>query len=181
ARLVVRDGEIVNVRYSLPDTSADSAPLERAPFQTLALGDLRLDLDIDGTRVRTGSIDADVFAERGLTFDLALRVAGAELVAHRDDAVDEDVLCGLDLRLRYAPEQLLIRRLSLLALADLDPNPGTRGDCQRMGEADLGRVALRMSQLRVTARGGEERALTAIDARVCLRGAGPRATLHARP
>lgn len=173
ARLVVRDGEVVNVRYSLPDTSADAAPLERAPFQTLALGDLRLDLDIDGTRVVAGPIDADVFAERGLTFDLALRVAGAELIAHRGDAVDEDVLCGLDLRLRYAPEQLLIRRLSLLALADLDPSPGTRGDCQRDGEAELGRVALRMSQLRVTPREEREDELPAIEGRIFARGPGP--------
>src|SRR5690606_29389995 len=55
----------------------------------------------------------------------------------------------LELRLRYEPKALLVRRLSLLALADLDPAPNSRGDCARSGEDDPSRVALRLSQLRV--------------------------------
>lgn len=154
ARLVVRDGKVTNVRYALPESDGDAPTLERAPFQTLALSDLRVDLDIDGTQVRAGPIDADVFAERGLVFDVALRVAGADITRQREDALEEDVLCGLDLRVRYEPEQILVRRLSLLGLADLDPAPATRGDCQRSGEQDPSRVALRLSQWSVRPQAG---------------------------
>jgi translocation and assembly module TamB len=153
-QLVVRDGKVTNVDYVLPEPAGDSAPLERAPFQTLALSDLRLDLDLDGTRVTTGPIDADVFAEAGPTFDVALRVSSAELSRERGSAVDEDVLCGLELRARYEPTQVLVRRLSLLGIADLDPARGSRGDCHSSGEQDPRRVAVRLSQLRVETAGG---------------------------
>lgn len=149
ARLVLREGKLVNVDYVLPEPASDSGPLERAPFQTLALSDLRLDVDLDGTRVVTGPIDADVFAEPGPAFDVTLRVSSAEFSRERGTAADEDVLCGLELRARYEPEQVLVRRLSLLGIADLDPARGSRGDCQTSSEEDPGRVAVRLSQVRI--------------------------------
>lgn len=176
ARLVVREGVVRNVDYRLPETK-ESPELERAPFKSLSVSDLRLDLDVDGTRLETGAIDVDVFAEKGLVFDLALRMNESTVKAVRvvppsegegtaksgpakstpaTDAsepqrlaYDEDVVCGLELRVQVTPENLLIRRLSLLAIADADADEGTLPKCEESHDDDPGRVALRLSQVRL--------------------------------
>ncbi len=179
-RLVVRKGEITNVDYRLPETKKSEGKLERAPFKSLSVSDVRIDADIDGTRIETGATDVDVFAEAGLAFDVALRMGEGRLTSEHalpppEEAeepaakaqagktpptapeppaaplrsFDEDALCGLELRVHVTPEELLVRRLSLLAIADQDPATSTRPSCEKGREDDLGRVAVRLSQLRV--------------------------------
>ncbi len=70
-------------------------------------------------------------------------------------AVDEDVLCGLDLRAHIDPKSLLVRRFSLLGEADSDPAPGTRPSCnaaEGTDDTDQWRVAARLSEVRVVRR-----------------------------
>ncbi len=181
ARLVVRDGEIVNVDYRIPEASGESPELERAPFKTLAVTDARLDLDVDGTRLQTGTIDVDVLAERGLEFDVALRMGEGSITRKRatesltadgtrsppGEAWDEDRLCALDFRVRASRQELLVRRLSFLGMADLDAALGTAADCAGAEKNDPRRVALRLSQVRVTPREG---GLPSIGGHVLFRG-----------
>lgn len=158
ARIVLRDGELANVRYRLPKSNAPAKPLERAPFASLALTDASLDLDVDGFRVKTGPLDIDVFGEPGLAFEVALRAGETQIVRahelHGEPSVDEDVVCELDTRLRYEQRALLVRRLSLIGTADGDRAPGTRGRCPA-SEADPNRVAVRLSEVRVVLDDGE--------------------------
>jgi translocation and assembly module TamB len=180
-RLVIRDGKLRNLDYRLPERGGDAAEMTRPPFSSLTVTDAVVELDVQGLRVRAGPFDLDVFAGWGPSFELALRVAAATLdgarspakpeadnqptVGDRNDAVspagpaavDEDVVCALDLRARYEPKTLLLRRLSLLGAADLDPRRGTRPVCQQLesrpGELE-NEVALRVSQLRIEQREG---------------------------
>src|SRR5260221_1740717 len=156
ARLVVRDGELSNVRYRLPKTE-DRPRVRRAPFISVAITDAALDIDVDGVAVRGRDIDLDVSAEDGPTFDIALRAGQQSIVRERDvlsvdpvpegtRAVDEDVLCQLDARLRLTRDSLLVRRLAIVAVADLDPERGTAASCDtpagdpRRIEVTLGHV-----------------------------------------
>jgi hypothetical protein len=179
-RLVVRNGEITNVDYRLPETKKSEGKLERAPFKSLSVSDVRIDADIDGTRIETGATDVDVFAEPGLAFDVALRMGEGRLTSEHAlpspeepeeveakappgkppanvpepppaplRSFDEDSLCALELRVHVTQEELLVRRLSLLAIADLNPAANTRPSCEKGREDDLGRIAVRLSQLRV--------------------------------
>ncbi|HSC89823.1 MAG TPA: hypothetical protein VLC09_21250, partial [Polyangiaceae bacterium] len=137
-RLVLRGGRLVNVDYRLPERSSPGAApeLTRSPFRSLTITNARVDLDIEGTHVRTDAIDMDVYAEPKWTFDLALRMAGATLdrtsERKKDQTVahDEDRLCGLDLRARLSPERVSLRRFSLLGAVDLNPAEGTRPACE---------------------------------------------------
>ncbi len=172
-RLVVKDGVVQNVDYRLPESNEESPELERAPFKSLSVSDVRFDLDVDGTRLKTGAIDIDVFAEKGLVFDVALRMGEGSVRAVRtlpppedeDEpkaepgkaaepprphlSYDEDTICGLELRVRATPKDLLIRRLSLLAVADLESTGNTAPKCAESNEDDPGRVAVRLSQVHV--------------------------------
>ncbi|HWZ91108.1 MAG TPA: translocation/assembly module TamB domain-containing protein, partial [Polyangiaceae bacterium] len=65
------------------------------------------------------------------------------------------VLCRLELRLRYEPGDILVRRLSALGTADLDAQSGTFPDCDGNRDDVPGRVLLRLSQLRIGLRAGE--------------------------
>ena len=167
ARLVVKDGKIQNLNYHLPTTSdAPRAPSKLAPFSSLSVGDAQVALDVDGVHVDTGELDLDVFAEHGPTFEVALRGSGTRVWREREVrgvpppppgtiATDEDSLCRLELRMRYEPGEVLVRRLSALGVADLDPKPGTLPSCDNVPEDAPGRVQLRLSQLRVALRKGE--------------------------
>src|SRR5690606_32309371 len=79
-RLVLAGGEITNVSYRFPETSSGAAPeLTRSPFRSLAVTNATFDLDVDGTHIVTRGVDVDAFAEAELSFDVAMRVAGAEI------------------------------------------------------------------------------------------------------
>jgi translocation and assembly module TamB len=182
ARLVIRDGKIQNLSYHLPDLpKSKHGPSKQAPFGSLSIGDGRFSLDIDGVHVDTGDVDLDVFAEQGPTFEVALRSSGTRVWRERvvrgvppppagTMASDEDVLCRLELRLRYEPGDILVRRLSALGTADLDAKSGTFPACDVNREDAPGRVLLRLSQLRVGLRSGE---LPLIDGHVVLRAPLP--------
>ncbi len=157
ARLVMEGGSIKNVRYRLPKTDAEATSLQRAPFSSLAVNDARLELSIDGVRLVTSSADIDVFGGAGPSFEFAFR--SAETTVRRSRAIapdgagppvahDEDVVCRLDLRARFEPKSLFVRRLSLTGVTDDDPGAGTQPSCE-VDEEHPGRVALRASQIQV--------------------------------
>jgi translocation and assembly module TamB len=153
ARLVLTDGKLTNVSYRLPESNGKAKPLERSPFASLSMTDASLDIDVDGVHLTAGPVDLDVLAEPGLAFELSLRVGESRVSRTRKttegDAVDEDLLCEFDTRARIEQGSVLVRRLSVLGAADADPKPGTWGRC-RLGDADAGRIALRLSEVRVT-------------------------------
>ncbi|MEO8919920.1 MAG: translocation/assembly module TamB domain-containing protein, partial [Polyangiaceae bacterium] len=181
-RLVIKNGKIQNLSYHLPEfPKSDRAPSKQAPFGSLSVGAARFALDIDGVHVDTGEVDLDVFAEQGPTFEVALRSSGAHIWRNREVrgvpppppgtiAADEDVLCRLELRLRYEPGDVLIRRLSALGTADLDPRSGTLPSCDSAREDTPGRVLLRLSQVRIGLRKG---GVPLIDGHVALRAPLP--------
>ena len=182
ARLIIKDGKLQNLSYRLPEPSKKTrAPSKQAPFTSLSVGDGRFLLEIDGVHVDTGAVDLDVFAEQGPNFEIALRASGSRVWRERvvrgvpppppgTMATDEDTLCRLELRVRYEPGDILVRRLSALGSADLDPKPGTLPSCDNLGEDDPGRVMLRLSQLRVGLRKGE---MPLIDGHILLRAPTP--------
>jgi translocation and assembly module TamB len=181
ARVVVRDGKLVNLAYRLPEQKQPASSSERAPFSSIGVTEAELDLDIDGRRVRTGPIDLDVFAEKGPAFEIGLRVAETSIAIPRDitleaeagspnrrgeldrakdrqftfSAFDEDVVCRLDARVRVDGKKLLIRRLALLGMADRDPADNTRPPCVLEDDPSPDRVALRLSQVRLEVRDGQ--------------------------
>jgi translocation and assembly module TamB len=166
ARLVLKDGKLQNLSYRLPETKTKRAPSKQAPFSSLSVGDAHFALDIDGVHVDTGEVDLDVFAEQGPTFEVALRSSGSRVWRTREVrgvpppppgtiATDEDTLCRLELRARYEPGDILVRRLSALGAADQDPAPGTLPSCDNSRDDAPGRVLLRLSQVRVGLRKGE--------------------------
>ncbi len=178
ARLVIRDGKIRNLDWHMPVLSkAKREPSKQAPFASLSVGDARFNLDIDGVHVDAGEVDLDVFAEHGPSFEVAVRATGSHVWRTREvrgvpppppgtEAVDEDVVCRLELRLHYDPGELLIRRLSALGVADLDAKSGTLPACDSERDDVAGRALLRLSQVRVSLRKGE---LPLIDGHVALR------------
>lgn len=182
ARLVIKDGQLQNLRYRLPAAPAKArAPSKQAPFTSLSVGDAHVALDIDGVHVDSGALDLDVFAELGPSFEIALRASGTRVWRERvvrgvpppppgTLATDEDTLCRLELRVRYEPSDILVRRFSALGSADLDPKPGSLPSCDNLREDDPGRVMLRLSQLRVGLRKGE---IPLIDGHVVLRAPLP--------
>lgn len=158
ARVVVRDGKLMNVRYRLPASKGPSRPLKDAPFASLSLTDAAVSLDLDGTRIDAGPVDLDVFAEPGLAFEVALRVGESRVArlrtARGESVTDDDVLCEVDARVRVEKRQVRVRRLSLVGVADADPKAGTWGRCA-LGEADPGRVSVKLSEVRATLDGGK--------------------------
>jgi translocation and assembly module TamB len=146
-RLVIRDGEVKNLSYRLPETSAaESERMDKAPFRSLSATDARLDLEVDGVHVQTGLVDLDVFAERTGKMDVALRIGqtrvhypGGLFAAPPPPApgdpdyphlfYDEDVICQLDARVVISGDEISVRRLSLSALADVDPSRKNPANC----------------------------------------------------
>jgi len=160
-KLVLEHGRISNVAYRLPKTDAKMRDRgERPPFSVLAVTAARVDLSVDGYRVQTDAVDLDVLAQRGPTFEIYARSAQASITHHEVhhfrgdtesvDAHDEDRICELDVRAHVDKSGALLRRLSLLGRADLDPRPGTRPNCGLLDSEDnLEQVALRASQTSV--------------------------------
>ena len=160
ARIVLRQGKLANLRYRLPETKSKTERPKDAPFGSLSIGEGRFRIDVDGVAVDTEAIDLDVFAEPGGSFEVALRAGTtkvdrqhAPLLKVPDPSLppvfEEDALCRLDLRLHYEPGNVLLRRLSLLGNADLDPKPGTRPSCDVEADERPGAVLARLSQVRV--------------------------------
>ncbi len=177
-RIVIRDGKIANVSYRLPKRTGPAPKLKRAPFSSLSITDAEVELDVAKMKINAGPMDVDVFADRGPSFEVRVSSDHSAVTRHRmrlvkaDEnykkpdlqvdkkgrrwrpvpAVDEDVLCGLDLRAHFEPGSLLIRRFSLLGEADNNPAPGTRPSCRRAtggDDTDPWRVAVRLSEVRV--------------------------------
>src|SRR6185436_19740214 len=117
-------------------------------------------------QLQSDAIDLDVFADGPNTFEVALRAAASSIVQQRSVrgaspaplSVDEDVLCQLDARVRVAPGEILIRRLSLFGSVDRDPLPGTAPACELEGiHNDPGRVLMRLSGVRIENPSGSAR------------------------
>ena len=159
ARLVIEGDRIANVDYRLPTSSKSSTPTRRAPFSSLSVSEARVTLQSQGLSVASGAMDLDVLAETGPTFEVLLRATESAVTLIQPprraapnapagvNEVNEDVLCRLELRLRVEGNDLLLRRLSTLGVADLDARAGTRPSCAAPEDAE-GRVALRLSQVR---------------------------------
>ncbi|MGC4067586.1 MAG: hypothetical protein QM784_23655 [Polyangiaceae bacterium] len=161
-RLRISGGHIENVAYRLPPSSSGpKKKLTESPFASVSITDAAFDVTIDGQTIQTESFDLDVTAERKLAFEVFLRSSGTTLTAHRKrsysgsdranhPASDEDNVCEIDLRARLTDRTLLIRRLSALGRADLDPKAGTRPNCNSPeDETDPGLLALRLSDFEV--------------------------------
>ncbi len=158
-RAVVRDGELENVKYRLPPTK-DRGPVRHAPFLSIAITDAAMDLDIEGLRLRGHDIDIDVSADEGPVFDFVVRAGEQSLVRERPilsidpdvapgTATDEDALCRLDARVRFARGSLLVRRLALSGMVDADEQPGTLPSCGA-GSEDPRRLELELGHVLVT-------------------------------
>jgi translocation and assembly module TamB len=162
-RLVMRQGEIANLDVKLKKSDdADKKPIH-APFGVVSVSDASLDLDIDGTKIVAQEVDADVTVDddrdRGSSFELAVRVAGAQLHRRRVTfpegdkkpavvEVDEDALCGVDARVRVEPQTILVRRLEATGSADLDDAESTLPKCDLPAD-DKRRVEIVLALLRV--------------------------------
>ncbi len=151
---VVEGGALKNLSYRLP-ASQPSAEKSRAPFSSLAVTDARIDALVEGVHVATSEVDVDVSAEDDGAFELALRAGKTTIVRTHpmpgrpsEDMVDEDVLCRLDTRVRVDAGGVLVRRLTLLGAADLDPDAGTSPGCEIRRE-DWRAVELELGALRV--------------------------------
>lgn len=158
ARLVVADGRVRNVDYRLPE-SRPSSDSRRVPFSSLSLSDAELVLAIDGIDLRVSAIDLDVFPDRESGFEIAVRAGESHIRVSesrypptgdvRTLHWDGDTMCQLDARLRIEEDTVLVRRLSLLGVADLDPARGIAPGCGGLDEDVPGRIALGVHQLRI--------------------------------
>ena len=155
-RAVVEHGKLTNLHYRIP-TSGDApaaAPVagpSRPPLASISITDARIDARIDDLRVDTKEVDLDVSVEDQGAYEIAVR-AGTTQVTRTykfpgreawEDAVDDDVICRLDARVRVQGTSVVVRRLLLLGSADFDPDPGTTPSCH-LGDSDSRAVELRL-------------------------------------
>jgi translocation and assembly module TamB len=150
-RLVMRGRTFVNLALSLPEPTGKAF---HAPFDVISVEGARVDLDLDGTKIRGSEIDVDVTAEddpeAGSSFEVAVR-AGETLVQRTrvpEVTVDDDDLCSVDARLRIDPGHILVRRLDASGAIDLDAAPDTPPGCS-LGLSDARRAEVTVSHLRV--------------------------------
>jgi len=165
-RLDVRDGQIQNVDIRLPERSRAGGPV-RAPFSVFTVADAEIDLTVDGVHGRGSEIDVDVTAnddpEEGSSFEVAVRAGESWMTRRRlllgshapkastatpVLAVDDDGICSLDARFRVEPHALLIRRLVVSGVADLNPTPGSFPGCH-LSTSDKRNVELAVNHIRV--------------------------------
>ncbi len=159
-RLTVAGGKVTNLTYRLPESRGPSHRPVKTPFSVASVTEARLLLDLDGRRVETGAFDLDVHADPKAAFEIALHLGESHITDRRErqfadapplQAVDEDVLCELDARLRITTTEILVRRLALLGMVDLDPRPGTAPRCDNRSEsAERQRFALRLTEFSST-------------------------------
>jgi translocation and assembly module TamB len=155
-RAVVEKGELKNLRYKLPE----SKPSEKKgggglPLASLSITDARVDATVDGARIVSRELDADVSAEDEGALEIALRAGETAItrvhpfVGREDeDMVDDDVLCRLEARARVQGRAILVRRLLLAGAADFDPDPHTRPSCD-LRPTDWRAVEVRLGAVRV--------------------------------
>jgi translocation and assembly module TamB len=154
-RAVVEHGELVNLHYRIPgDGSASTAPSTgptRPPLASISITDARIDAIVDDLHVDTKEVDLDVSVEDPGAFEIAIR-AGTTQVTRTykfpgreawEDAVDDDVICRLDARVRVQGTSVVVRRLLLQGSADFDPDPGTTPSCH-LAESDPRAVEVRL-------------------------------------
>lgn len=178
ARVVVRDGEIVNFKPKTPESKAKEEKSDsKPPFHAVSITDAAIDLDIDGTRIELGEVDLDAAVEADGTFELGARAGRGALTRLRADprhpeeqALDEDRLCHLEARARLDPanKALLVRRLEVGAVADFDPGAGTRPSCS-VAEEDWRKIEVSLGAVEVPASVIEGKGFSAIAGRVGLR------------
>lgn len=160
-RPVIEGGEIKNLHLTLPKQDpAAKKTQERAPLSSVTITDAGIDALIEGVRVVSREVDVDLTAEDDGAYEIALRTGPTRIDRTHpmpgregEDAVDEDVICRLDTRVRYAPDAVLIRRLTLQGATDFDPDPGTSPPCD-LPENDWRTVDVRLGALRVTGLSG---------------------------
>jgi translocation and assembly module TamB len=152
-RAVVENGELTNLHYRLPKSSGATS---RPPLASISITDARVDASVDGIHVDTREVDLDVSVEEADAFEIALRAGTTEVTRTHafpgreawEDAVDEDVICRLDARVRVQGSSVVVRRLLLQGSADFDPDPGTRPSCQLVA-TDFRAVDVRLGALHV--------------------------------
>ena len=154
-RVVVEKGELKNLRWKPLDTGgASSGP----PVASLSITDARIDATVDGVKLGTRELDVDVSAEEDRSYELALRAGETAVTRVRpfpgreatEDAVDDDVICRLEARVRVRGRSVLVRRLLLEGSVDFDPDPGTRPSC-KLADTDWRAVELRLGAVRIEA------------------------------
>jgi translocation and assembly module TamB len=154
-RVVFRDGKLVNL--ALPPTKERAKTAFHAPFNTFAVTDAVIDLQIDDVRVNATSLDLDVTSEddpvAGSSFELAVRAGQASVHRPRTSADgkvvnDDDALCSVDGRVRVEPASILVRRFEGVGSADLDAAPGTTPPCD-LPQDDKRRVEVSLGHLHV--------------------------------
>lgn len=156
ARVVVKDGELVNFKPTLPES--DDTPSEpKAPFRSLSVTDAAIDLTVDDVRTKVAEVDVDLAFAEGLAFDAAVRASRGTLTWKHEDRVygervayTEDRLCGLEVRASFDPKGNLftIRRLDVRGSVDFDPAPGTRPSCD-LEEGDWRAISAELANLEV--------------------------------
>jgi translocation and assembly module TamB len=155
-RVVVREGKLANLEYRLPPAKPGK-PTRYGPFRTIAVTDAAIDAEVDGTKLTARDVDVDVSSEEGPIYEIAVR-AGEQLVVRSRPvlsiepaapnvlAVDEDVLCRLDARIRWGKGSVLVRRFTLLGAVDEDPRPGTAPSCA-LPDGDPRRIELSLAHV----------------------------------
>ena len=154
-RAVVEHGKLKNLKYKEPES--DGGGRSQAPFASLAITDAHIDAWVDGVTASTRELDVDVSVEAEGAYEIALRAGQTALTRVHpllgrpgEDAVDDDVICRAEARVRVqgGGRSLLVRRLALAGSADFDPDPGTRPSCS-LRETDWRAVEVRLGALRV--------------------------------
>lgn len=180
-RAVIQDGALTNLAYRLPESEPSSEPAD-LPLSAVSLTNATVDVTIDDVRLRSAAIDVDISVGRPHADQEPLLPAGVLEVSLRTgrtlvdrlhptpagdglEMLDEDVICGLDLRARLA-DDVVVRRFEVRGALDADPAPGTRPSCELPG-GDWRRLAVSLegSQVRFLP-GGE---LEGIDGRIAAR------------
>jgi len=157
-RLDVQDGAVQNIALRLPEREQSDPSLTRSPFRTLAVTNVNLDVQLDDQHALVEGLDLDAISDRDLTFDVALRVAGAEFASKRplrtkgdqgatEYAHDEDRLCSLEFHAHLSKTAIDIQRLSLVAAFDSEAGPDLGAQCDDLADHQL---ALRLAQFSVT-------------------------------
>ncbi len=157
ALVIIRDGKLVNLKPDFPKSSASDT---RLPFGGISVSNGTIRVDLDGILTKLAALDLDLTTEdlagQVQRINVGLQVGRTELSRARKaavsiggDAIDDDVLCGLDVRGRLSGSQLDIFRLSVLGAVDLDPNADTPPDCPAAID-DKRRVEVLITRLTMT-------------------------------
>jgi translocation and assembly module TamB len=151
-RAVVAGGKLLNLRYHLPEAGSAGGG---SPVASLSVTDARIDATVDGVKIAARELDADVTPEAEGALEIAMR-SGQTAVTRvhpmlgrpGEDAVDDDVICRAEARVRVQGNRVLVRRLLLEGSADFDPDPGTQPSCT-LGESDWRAVEVRLGAFQV--------------------------------